>query len=506
MQNANAIREIRALPGLRAIAQPFSVRIARPVMVFALLISDSFALLVAGAGGILLRALLDLSTMRSIVPLASYLSEGYQAKEHWILFPWLFAFIMAYAWRGLYPCVGVGPVEEMRRLSITTTMVMLLLVSLTFFLKMPQRFSRLVLASTWAFALPLVPVGRVLARKLLARANLWGEGAAILGVSDLARQVTQFLIANPTLGLRPCVAVKGHTELPSESGEGFPIPIISSEQISEMERAGGIRIGILVEEEWNSELLRKMVEIENAPFERYIVIRNAHQLGTLWVRALDLGGMHAVEIRQNLLNRWEQGIKRVIDILLVVVAAPVIIPLIVFLGLMVLVDSGWPVFFAHMRVGRRGFSFPVWKFRTMYRDADQILEKHLRENPEAKREWERDQKLKYDPRVTRVGQFLRKFSLDELPQVWNVLRGEMSLVGPRPITKEESVRYGSCFKLYQRVSPGITGLWQVSGRNEVGYDQRVRLDEYYVLNWSIWLDIYILAKTPWVVLTKRGAY
>jgi lipopolysaccharide/colanic/teichoic acid biosynthesis glycosyltransferase len=142
----------------------------------------------------------------------------------------------------------------------------------------------------------------------------------------------------------------------------------------------------------------------------------------------------------------------------------------------------------------------------MVQNADQVLEDYFQANPELRQEWRTERKLRYDPRVTRVGHFLRRTSLDELPQLWNVLRGEMSLVGPRPIVGEEIARYADTYKLYTRVLPGLTGLWQVSGRNNISYPERVNLDAYYVRNWSVWLDIYILLRTIWVVLTGDGAY
>jgi lipopolysaccharide/colanic/teichoic acid biosynthesis glycosyltransferase len=139
-------------------------------------------------------------------------------------------------------------------------------------------------------------------------------------------------------------------------------------------------------------------------------------------------------------------------------------------------------------------------------DADKALEAYFDSDPALRDEWERDHKLKRDPRVTSVGRWLRKTSLDELPQVWNVLRGEMSLVGPRPIVTEEIPKYGDWFELYEKVTPGITGLWQISGRNDTTYEQRVAFDSYYVLNWSPWLDLYILARTINVVFRHAGAY
>ena len=142
----------------------------------------------------------------------------------------------------------------------------------------------------------------------------------------------------------------------------------------------------------------------------------------------------------------------------------------------------------------------------MHADADWLLTQHLQDNSELRWEWEQDHKLRSDPRVTRVGRFLRATSLDELPQLWNVFRGEMSLVGPRPIVDEEIPKYGQVYKLYQRVTPGISGLWQVSGRSNTTYEERVALDAYYVRNWSVWLDLVILARTVGGVIFRRGAF
>ena len=197
---------------------------------------------------------------------------------------------------------------------------------------------------------------------------------------------------------------------------------------------------------------------------------------------------------------------RVLDISLILFAAPYI--LVAFLILMILIklDSPGPVFYHQTRIGRKGRKFHVYKFRTMVQNADQILQTYLNSSPELKAEWLATHKLKEDPRVTRIGAILRKLSLDELPQLWNILIGDMSIIGPRPIVDAEVEKYGSCYDLYVQVRPGLTGLWQVSGRNNTTYERRVELDEYYILNQSLKLDLQILWKTVFVVLKKDGAY
>jgi undecaprenyl-phosphate galactose phosphotransferase len=183
-----------------------------------------------------------------------------------------------------------------------------------------------------------------------------------------------------------------------------------------------------------------------------------------------------------------------------------LLPVLGAIALLVKLTSRGPVVFAHTRIGRGGRPVRVLKFRTMRKDSQAALREYLAKNPEAKKEWEETFKLQNDPRVTRIGKFLRNTSLDELPQLWNVIRGEMSVVGPRPIVNEEIVRYGSYFKFYAAVKPGITGLWQVCGRNDTTYEQRVRIDEYYVRNWSPWLDLYVLARTAITLIRRTGAY
>ena len=168
--------------------------------------------------------------------------------------------------------------------------------------------------------------------------------------------------------------------------------------------------------------------------------------------------------------------------------------------------SPGPVLFAHTRVGYRGRLFRVWKFRTMFRDAESVLEEHFEENPEHALEWERTQKLKNDPRITPIGRLLRRTSLDELPQLWNILRGDMSMVGPRPIVKEEAAKYGQAFVLYSQVKPGLTGLWQVSGRNDTSYRRRIELDSEYIRTWTPQSDIRIVLRTFGAVIKGKGAY
>jgi exopolysaccharide production protein ExoY len=197
--------------------------------------------------------------------------------------------------------------------------------------------------------------------------------------------------------------------------------------------------------------------------------------------------------------------KRAFDIISSFCGLVALAPVLLMAGLLVWLHDRGPVLYGHKRVGRQGRQFKCWKFRTMVQNGDEVLAAHLEANPEARIEWEETQKLTDDPRVTPIGAFLRKTSIDELPQLWNVLKGEMSVIGPRPITRKELDRYGKDRRYYLLVRPGITGLWQVSGRSATTYERRVSLDRAYLENWSYGQDAMILVKTIPAVLKSEGA-
>lgn len=209
---------------------------------------------------------------------------------------------------------------------------------------------------------------------------------------------------------------------------------------------------------------------------------------------------------QNVIRKPRHRLKRLMDLALCVSALPALLPICLLLCLLIRLDSRGAPIYRHERIGRDGKPFLLYKFRTMTKDADERLRACLQADPELAREWAETQKLKNDPRLTRMGHFLRKTSLDELPQILNILLGQMTLVGPRPIVENEKLKYGRYFGEYCEVRPGLTGLWQTSGRNDTTYSQRVAYDHYYINHWSLWLDLWILAKTIPVALSGRGAY
>ena len=214
---------------------------------------------------------------------------------------------------------------------------------------------------------------------------------------------------------------------------------------------------------------------------------------SLAVHRLSTNGVH---------YRW---VKRLLDILIVCSFLPCLLPLLLIVAVIVRISSPGPILYRQRRIGRFGREFELWKFRSMYVHSDEILSNHLQANDEAAREWAQSRKLRMDPRVTRLGNLLRRASLDELPQFLNVLAGDMSLVGPRPIVSAEKAQYRDAYFFYASARPGLTGLWQVSGRSNLTYHQRVALDETYIRRWNLALDIQILWRTARVVCQSKGA-
>jgi len=241
-------------------------------------------------------------------------------------------------------------------------------------------------------------------------------------------------------------------------------------------------------------------------FERIIWVNLANNQESLWVSFMNLGGMVGIEKKHELAKSWARTQKRVIDLFGSIISLLILSPFLAIVAVLIKLDSSGPVFYRQTRVGKDGKYFQMLKYRTMYQDADQELDEYLKKNQERQQEWENYQKLKQDPRITRVGYFLRLYSIDELPQLWNVLKVEMSLVGPRPFMPQQRELHANTYHRYIRIRPGLTGMWQVYGRSELQYDFRIQMDEYYFRNWSIWLDIYIMIRTPWVVIRKIGAY
>jgi len=420
------------------------------------------------------------------------------------LWPLLLGFLPVFAGLRLYGLFSMSPADELRRIVAGCSLLYLLIGSATFIGKAGSDFSRIAFIIAWLGTIILVPLARAFTRALSCKRSWWGMPVIVLGAGVTGQMVVRNLLTNPQQGLRPVAIFDDDA---AKSGHFMGVPVLAGlEQAPILGRELRIDHAILAIPGAPVARLRELEARSQTVFPHLIVIPNLCGFASLWVSARDLGGVLGLEVQRNLLMRGPRILKRSLDIILCILGGVLVLPFIALVAVIIACESRGPVFFGHERIGRGGKPFSAWKFRSMVRDAPRILSEYLAAHPELRDEWERDHKLRDDPRVTRVGRLLRKTSLDELPQLWNVLKGEMSLIGPRPIVQAEVERYADMFELYLLVRPGISGLWQISGRNDVTYAERVTLDTYYVRNWSVWLDVFILAKTVRVVLLGRGAY
>lgn len=413
--------------------------------------------------------------------------------------------LLGFSWAlKLYPGVGNHPVEEFRRQVVVITLVFLMFGTGTFMLKQGSDYSRAVFLIAWSMCVVAVPVARTITKLIFKRVAWFGYPAVIFARGHAAERVASQLARQPNLGLRARAIVSSDPGLPGSIGG---VPVVDFAALTHMLReAGRVPYALVATEGMSPESLKELLAGPLQLFPHVILIPDLPLPSTLWMTGRDLGGMLGLEVQHRLLDPGRRTLKRGLDLLALLVLLPLLLPAIAVLAIAIKADSRGPVFVKLRRVGQNGKLFNQLKFRTMVADADRVLRETLAKDSRLAMEWEKTQKLKNDPRLTRVGRWLRLSSIDELPQVLNVLVGQMSLVGPRPITTGETVRYAELVSLYIKVLPGLTGLWQVSGRNELDYEERVMLDAYYVRNWSVWLDLYILIKTVWVVLTGRGAY
>jgi Undecaprenyl-phosphate galactose phosphotransferase WbaP len=420
------------------------------------------------------------------------------------LWPFLFVFITVYAVAGLYSGVSLSPPEELRRATLSSTLVFILLAATTVSLRGASNYFTWTLFLAIGLSVALLPLSRAVVRQLCANESWWGSPAVIFGAGPESQSIVSALLADPGLGLKPVAVVDDEVEdLPAVHG----VPVMSGYELAAA-LAGPKRFAYAVVTTPgvpNSHFLAA-VERYGLTFSHILVIPDLRELSSLWVSTRSVGGMLGLEVCQQAFVPEGQWPKRLLDLFLTIFGALFVLPLIGLIALWIKRDSPGPIFYSQRRIGQGGKEFRAWKFRSMVQNADEVLHRYLESNPDLREEWEQNHKLRNDPRITRVGRFLRGASLDELPQLWNVLKGDMSLVGPRPIVDAEIVRYGSNFDLYTKVKSGLTGLWQVSGRNDTSYEERVKLDTFYVRNWSVWLDLCILFKTIGTVLLRKGAY
>lgn len=418
----------------------------------------------------------------------------------WMLYL-VIAWVIGAAAVRLLPGWGLGPAEELRRTVMLLVTVFGGTTAMLFWGKAAGETSRFTLTTAFLISLVLVPAARLKVKRMMLDLNLWGIPAVVYGDESSSARLLAALREERGLGFIPVGVFSDHL-VAGGVREIAGVPVLGTK--SDLTRAAPAAIFALPS--LPRERATGMIEKALSTYRTVVLIPDLLDTPSLWVVPRDIVGTLGLEISSNLLDPLSKFLKRAFELGAVLLTAPVWVPLCLLIGTAIwLRDRSSPLFLQE-RVGRDGQPFLTWKFRTMHPDAEALLKKRLDEDPDLRREWEGSFKLRNDPRITALGQFLRLTSLDEIPQFVNVLRGEMSLVGPRPLPEyhqrdlPESVR-----RLRERVRPGMTGLWQVSGRSDAGTAGMARWDTYYVRNWSIWLDIVIIVRTFRTVLSRRGA-
>jgi Undecaprenyl-phosphate galactose phosphotransferase WbaP len=423
----------------------------------------------------------------------------------WTMWPLLFgaASTFAYAAVGLYPGVGLAAADELRLTAKTNALLFLTAFAAHTALEGASSSTSLLLLGGGAEAIALVPYFRRIARRIVAQRTWWSQPVLIFGGGESAAEAYEALRAAPDLGLRPIGIVDDlhrHWESNGTNAEGYAGPWCdATETIERHQVFWGV---VPLEEESERDFSQRLDQLKGVLPHLVVTFGGWTHLSRHTAGEFPLAGIPAICIEERLLLPLHKMAKRAMDLVMLAVIAPFVIPVAAFLAFLIFLTSPGPIFFRQKRYAAGGGMFKMLKFRSMVVDADRVLKKYLDSDPEMKAEWERFHKLRKDPRVTRIGKLMRLTSLDELPQIWHVFTGEMSFVGPRPYYEDVS----QVAPVITRVRPGITGLWQVSGRGTSTFDERLKIDANYVRDWSPWLDVYILARTIRVVATCDGAY
>jgi Undecaprenyl-phosphate galactose phosphotransferase WbaP len=397
----------------------------------------------------------------------------------------IFFLLMMFFLQGLYPGYGLTAVKELEQMGRSISLAFILLATISYLVKSFQIFPRSILLIAWGISIIILPLMHFLVRNILSRQAWYGVPVTVFGDEGWREEVVETLKRVRRLGWKP-QAVLAYSEIP---------------RFGQMQDRARLAIVAPVADT----TLENYIRLLNQHFRKVLIVRQTDNFGSLWVEPRDLDGYLGLEFHYHLLVRRNRWIKRWVDVVGSGFLLLLLSPLLALLTLLVWLDSPGPVFFRQERLGKNFQRFHVLKFRSMLLGAEEKLQQLLEKDPIAKAQYDEFHKLENDPRVTRVGNFLRKYSLDELPQLWNVLKDEMSLSGPRAYMPSELESMGTYAATILRVNPGMTGWWQVLGRHNTSFQKRLEMDEYYISNWSLWMDAYIFLKTVWVVIKGDGA-
>jgi len=476
-------------------------KVLKLICLISLIISDIVALLVSFLIAYFLRSqiipLIISGFEQKPVPLVIQLKYGFSYGAIIIIF--IFAIEKLYIKRFFFW-------DETKHLLKAITLSFILLIMMVFISKRYTQFSRVVIILTCLISLIIFPLFRLVVKKFLMKINLSKKKIIILGTNGIAKLVAQEIKKNKILGYEVIGFLTDKKKKIGKELAGFKI----IGEINDFERLSnnlGINDVIIALPTVSQRKLIKIIEQCEKRAEIIRIIPSGGNLFTMGVEIDSFGDILCLSIARNLVKPWNIFIKNLFEFFLVLMLIIPLLPIFLIIALAIKIDSPGPILFIQERLGERNKTFRLFKFRSMYIDGDRRLEKYLKENPKVQKEWDKYQKIKKnDPRVTRAGKFIRKYSLDEIPQLINFFKRDMNLVGPRPYLPREIKKIGESHQIISRVKPSVTGMWQVGGRNLLSFRERLLLDEHYIRNWSLWLDMVILFKTIKVLITREGAY
>jgi exopolysaccharide biosynthesis polyprenyl glycosylphosphotransferase len=437
-------------------------------------------------------------TWSAAVNLRYFLGGSFLPASYLGLLPAVLIQIVLNAFLGSYNIL-LSPPIELKKCTMGTLLFVLLFTATTFWTRTPYAYSRGILLIGGVILLIAIPAGRVAIRAWCGRYSWWGYRTVFYCHEDYDARHLRQMFKNLSSCLRPSAVIFQNTPPPRDLYPKIPVFFGFNCLGTILQRHPNAVFVFLAHAEFGPDVSEILAKAERI-FGRIIILHECLNLGNLWTKTVDLGNMLGLEATQRLLDSKRQSLKTITDLAVSTLLLTLLLPLFAIIMLCVWLENPGPFFYRHKRLGKNGKIFFALKFRTMYPNSEDTLKQALDKDANLQKLWREHRKLPKDPRITKVGHFLRHSSLDELPQLINVLRGEMSLIGPRPIMAEEILEYGDRFAFVNQVRPGLTGLWQVSGRSRLTYAERVEYDVYYIKNWSFWLDMYILLKTPAAVL------
>ena len=429
---------------------------------------------------------------------------GINFKSFTTYWPYLPIFIIIFILMKLYPGVALAPAEETRGFTIASFLTHggILVSRYIQYEIIDSIFIAFIIS--FIFSTIILMICREFMNFIIRLVKIKGIPVVVYGAGDKGRLVIDRLLNSKKTGYEPALILDNEVW----NGDSYRgIPIIQDTLIGpEIVKRHKIRMAIIAMPNIEQPDQTSIINNSVSAFRYNVLIPDFFKINNIWMTVRDFGGVLGFATSHRLKMYWNLAIKRFLDIVMVSLGGIIILPFFIIISLLIKVSSFGPVLYKHKRLGLNGKYFNAYKFRTMIKNADKILAGMLEKDQTMREEWEQTHKLKKDPRITTIGKFLRKFSFDEFPQLLNILKGEMSLVGPRPVTDDEITKYGENARRVLTVKPGLTGLWQISGRSDTNYNERVSYDLYYLQSWSVWLDLWIIFKTPRVIFKGKGAY